>query len=56
MATAKARSSRTRAKRPRCRICDRAIHVRPGWSSGAATRRHYWSKHREVMLADRRNG
>jgi hypothetical protein len=37
------------SKRPHCRICERAIHVPKGWSSGAATRRHYWSKHPDVM-------
>ena len=34
---------------PRCHRCDRAIRVPAGWSPGAAVRRHYWSKHRDVM-------
>jgi hypothetical protein len=36
-------------KRPRCQTCKRPIHVPPEWSTGAAVRRHYWAKHREVM-------
>jgi hypothetical protein len=37
-------------KGPRCRRCNKPIRVPPGWSPGAATRRHYWRKHREVMM------
>ena len=36
-------------KRPHCQTCKRPIHVPPEWSTGAAVRRHYWAKHREVM-------
>ena len=39
----------SRPKRPRCGICQAPIHVPRGWSGGAATRRHYWAKHRDVM-------
>lgn len=35
--------------RPRCKICDKPIHVPTGWTRGPAVRRHYWAKHREVM-------
>lgn len=43
-------SHRRRAlKSPRCHTCDRTIHVPSGWSKGAAVRRHYWAKHRDVM-------
>ena len=41
---------------PRCTRCERAIRVPKGWSSGAAVRRHYWAKHRGVMLRDRSSG
>ena len=37
------------AMAPRCHRCRRAIRVPAGWSNGAATRRHYWRKHPEVM-------
>lgn len=37
-------------KSPRCRRCNKPIRVPPGWSPGAATRRHYWRKHRDVMM------
>jgi hypothetical protein len=40
-----------RTKAPRCRRCDKRIYVPKGWSPGAATRRHYWSKHADVMRA-----
>ncbi len=40
--------TRTR-KNPWCSRCNRSIHVPKDWSHGAATRRHYWSKHPEVM-------
>ena len=34
---------------PRCRSCGEAIDVPEGWSHGPAVRRHYWSRHRDVM-------
>jgi hypothetical protein len=43
------RRSGARPPRPRCRICERAIHVPKGWSTGPAVRRHYWRKHPEIM-------
>ena len=33
-----------------CSRCERKIRMPKGWSIGAGTRRHYWSKHRDVML------
>ena len=35
---------------PRCRTCGKRITVPQGWSAGPAVRRHYWAKHRDVML------
>jgi hypothetical protein len=43
-------------KAPRCHRCDKRIHVPEGWSRGAATRRHYWSKHRTVMRSSGTRG
>ena len=40
----------TKQKRPRCRTCGKPIHIPQGWSVGPAVRRHYWAKHRDVML------
>ena len=37
-------------KTPRCRTCGAAIRVPEGWGVGSASRRHYWLKHRDVML------
>ena len=45
------RTGNTPKARPRCQRCQRAIHVPAGWSHGPAVRRHYWRKHRDVMLA-----
>ena len=42
-----------RAKAPRCNACGKRIHVPQGWSSGAATRRHYWKHHPDVMRGSR---
>ena len=53
MTVMQAARKRSRARRPRCSICERPIHVPTGWSSGPAVRRHYWAKHREVMRAGR---
>jgi hypothetical protein len=52
----RSRSSSERKKAPRCRLCERAVHMPKGWSMGASVRRHYWRKHRDVMLAARRTG
>lgn len=46
------KSQGARAKRPQCRRCGKRIGVPAGWSAGAATRRHYWAQHRDVMLGD----
>ncbi|MFN2388002.1 MAG: hypothetical protein ABR575_00125 [Actinomycetota bacterium] len=32
-----------------CGRCNRKIRIPEGWSPGAATRKHYWAKHRDVM-------
>jgi len=41
------------AERPKrsflCRTCGKKVRIPQGWSSGAASRRHYWAKHPEVM-------
>lgn len=50
MAAAQKHSNKTRRKLPRCKACDKPIRIPKGWSSGAAVRRHYWAKHREVMI------
>ena len=34
---------------PKCRACGDEIEVPDGWGHGAAVRRHYWARHREVM-------
>ena len=49
----KKRAGKGRAKSPRCSECGKAIRVPQGWSTGPAVRRHYWSKHREIMLGRR---
>ena len=38
-------------RRPHCNTCERAIYVPPGWSKGAAVRRHYWARHPAVTGA-----
>jgi uncharacterized C2H2 Zn-finger protein len=38
----------------RCNTCGKVIRVPKDWSVGAATRRHYWRNHRDVMLAARK--
>jgi hypothetical protein len=62
MADAQGRQSRSkksskqaRRKLPRCKACDKPIRIPKGWSTGAGVRRHYWSKHREVMLPNERS-
>lgn len=50
MAAAQKHSNKTRRKLPRCKACDKPIRIPKGWSSGAGVRRHYWAKHREVMI------
>ena len=32
-----------------CNACGRKVRMPKGWSRGAAVRRHYWAKHRDVM-------
>ena len=50
MAAGNARAKRNGRKSPRCKTCGKAIRVPEGWSAGSAARKHYWSKHPEVML------
>ena len=54
LATARKRKSATRKsakpKSPRCNTCGVRIRIPEGWSAGPAVRRHYWAKHRDVML------
>ena len=41
----------------KCKTCGKTIRVPKGWTIGPAVRRHYWSKHPEVMTrpaADRK--
>ena len=47
---AKKRAKATKPKSPRCKTCGAAIRIPEGWSAGPAVRRHYWTKHRDVML------
>jgi hypothetical protein len=42
-------AGKTKPKRPRCKVCEKPIHIPAGWSVGPAVRRHYWAKHRDVM-------
>jgi hypothetical protein len=41
-------------KPTRCSKCGKTIRVPKDWSIGAATRRHYWRNHRDVMLGARK--
>lgn len=50
------RKKPAKRKLPRCKLCERAIHVPAGWSDGPAVRRHYWAKHREVMQGRGKEG
>lgn len=50
-----AKPAKARAGRPKkghCRTCGKKIYVPEGWTIGSAARRHYWRKHRDVMLPD----
>ncbi|MDQ3958354.1 MAG: hypothetical protein M3273_08550 [Actinomycetota bacterium] len=54
MAAPKPREEPAMARRQvSCRTCGQKIDVPEGWSHGPAVRRHYWSEHRDVMLAAR---
>lgn len=44
-----AKKDAPKRKAPHCKRCDKRIYVPKGWSPGAATRRHYWSKHPDAM-------
>jgi hypothetical protein len=56
MAASNTSKGKKRARKlPRCKACGKPIRIPKGWSTGAAVRRHYWSKHREVMLRDGRS-
>lgn len=37
----------------KCKTCGKTIRTPKGWSVGSAVRRHYWSKHPEVMDGSR---
>lgn len=37
----------------KCSTCGKTIRVPKEWSVGAATRKHYWRHHPEVMMAKR---
>ena len=39
-----------------CRTCGRRIRIPDGWTVGPAVRRHYWAKHRDVMLPPKKKG
>lgn len=54
IALAKSRrsGSKTPAKSVRCRTCGTRIRIPDGWSAGPAVRKHYWAKHRDVMLPE----
>lgn len=47
------RKTPPKAKSPRCHTCGKTIRVPEGWSAGPAVRRHYWSKHRDVMTGSK---
>lgn len=49
MATARKRKP-AKPKSPRCKACGARIRIPEGWSQGPAVRRHYWTKHRAVMI------
>lgn len=51
---AKKRSGSRKPKSPRCHRCGQAIRIPKGWTQGPAVRRHYWAKHREVMLTGKK--
>ena len=52
-----AKGARSGKKAPlksvRCRTCGSRIRIPDGWTPGPAVRKHYWAKHRDVMLPDR---
>lgn len=48
--TPRKKQKEKKTKSPHCKQCDRAIRIPKGWSMGAGIRRHYWSKHREMMM------
>ena len=61
MSLAKSRRSGGRAaskasvakKSVKCRTCGARIRIPDGWTPGPAVRKHYWAKHRDVMLPER---
>jgi hypothetical protein len=36
-----------------CQKCQRAIRMPEGWTSGPASRKHYWARHPEIMRGRR---
>jgi hypothetical protein len=46
------KDEKAKPRSPRCRTCGKTIRVPQGWSVGPAVRRHYWSKHRDVMTGN----
>lgn len=47
-------AKRASAKSVKCRTCGSRIRIPDGWTAGPAVRKHYWAKHRDVMLPDRK--
>lgn len=47
-------ASKKHRKATVCNTCGKTIRVPKDWSIGAATRRHYWRNHRDVMLRARK--
>lgn len=45
--------TRSEAKDPsrsfHCNACGKKVRMPKGWGVGAASRRHYWAKHPEIM-------
>ena len=44
----------TSIKSVKCRTCGSRIRIPDGWTPGPAVRKHYWAKHRDVMLPNRK--
>lgn len=38
-----------RGKMAKCHTCGKKIRIPEGWSLGPAVRKHYWTKHPDVM-------
>lgn len=33
----------------KCNTCGKKIRIPDGWTVGPAVRKHYWTKHRDIM-------